>query len=125
VLASSCSANEIDQYKAIAGITAMTDSDVTADDAGTSKPSPDIFLKALDRLAPIKPSQTCVIGDTKYDGEAARAAEIPFLGLLCEGSSKEELERSGAIAIYRDPTDLLINLGRWLDLPAKREFAHS
>jgi HAD superfamily hydrolase (TIGR01549 family) len=122
VLASSCSANEIDEYKAIAGITDMTDHDVTADDAGTSKPSPDIFLEALDSLAPIKPSQTCVIGDTKYDGEAARAADIPFLGLLCGGSSKEELDRSGAIAIYRDPADLLVHLSRWLDLPAKREF---
>jgi HAD superfamily hydrolase (TIGR01549 family) len=127
VLASSCSDNEIDQFKAIAGITDMTDHDVTADDAGTSKPAPDIFLKALDCLAPIKPSQTCVIGDTKYDGEAARAADIPFLGLLCGGSSKEDLDRSGAIAIYRDPADLLIHSSRWLDLPAKREFlgAHS
>ena len=127
VLASSCSANEIDQYKAIAGITDMTDHDVTADDAGTSKPSPDIFVEALDRLAPIKPSQTCVIGDTKYDGEAARAADIPFLGLLCGGSSEEDLDRSGAIAIYRDPADLLIHSSLWLDLPAKREFlgAHS
>ncbi len=50
VLASSCSTNEIDQYKAIAGIADITDHDVTADDAGTSKPSPEIFLKALDRL---------------------------------------------------------------------------
>ena len=58
VLASSCSASEIDQYKAIAGIADMSDHDVTADDAGTSKPSPDIFLKALNRLAPIKSSQT-------------------------------------------------------------------
>ena len=127
VLASSCSADEIDQYKAIAGVTDMTDHDVTADDAGSSKPSPGIFLKALDRLAPIEPSQTCAIGDTKYDGEAARAADIPFLGLLCGGSSKEELERSGAIAINRDPADLLTHWSRWRDLPAKRELsgAHS
>jgi HAD superfamily hydrolase (TIGR01549 family) len=127
VLASSCSANEIDQYKAIAGIADMSDHDVTADDAGTSKPSPDIFLKALDRLAPIEPFPTCVIGDTKYDGEAARAANIPFVGLLCGGSSKEELDRAGAVAVYADPADLLIHLSRWLDFPAKREFlgAHS
>ena len=32
VLASSCSDNEIDQFKAIAGITDMTDHDVTADE---------------------------------------------------------------------------------------------
>jgi beta-phosphoglucomutase-like phosphatase (HAD superfamily) len=55
VLASSCTADEIDRYKEIAGIEDMTDHDVTADDAGSSKPSPDIFRTALDRLAPIGP----------------------------------------------------------------------
>jgi phosphoglycolate phosphatase-like HAD superfamily hydrolase len=122
VLASSCAADEIDQYKAIAGISDMTDHDVTADDAGSSKPSPDIFLQALDRLAPISPSQTCVVGDTKYDGEAARLAGVPFLGLLCGGSSKDELERSGAIAIYRDPAELLSGWGHWRELSSKPEF---
>jgi phosphoglycolate phosphatase-like HAD superfamily hydrolase len=115
-LASSCAADEIDQYKAIAGISDMTDYDVTADDAGSSKPSPDIFLKALERLRPIVPTQTCVVGDTKYDGEAARQAGIPFIGVLCGGSSKQELERSGAVAIYRDPADLFTNWSGWRDL---------
>jgi phosphoglycolate phosphatase-like HAD superfamily hydrolase len=99
----------------------MTDHDVTADDASSSKPSPDIFVKALERLAPIGPSQICVVGDTKYDGEAARRAGVPFLGLLCGGSSQDELERSGAIAIYRDPADLLTRWSRWRDLSPKRE----
>ena len=122
-LASSCAADEIDQYKSIAGIVDMTDHDVTADDVRRSKPSPDVFLKALDRLAPISSSETCAIGDTKYDGEAARKAGIPFIGVLCGGSSKEELERSGAIALYRDPADLLTNWSRWRDLTTPREFA--
>jgi phosphoglycolate phosphatase-like HAD superfamily hydrolase len=123
LLASSCAADEIDQYKAIAGITGMTDHDVTADDAGSSKPSPDIFLQALERLAPIDSSQTCVVGDTKYDGEAARRAGVPFLGLLCGGSSKDELERSGAVATYRDPTELLNNWSCWRELSLKRKFS--
>jgi HAD superfamily hydrolase (TIGR01549 family) len=116
VLASSCTADEIDTYKTIAGISKMTDHDVTADDAGASKPSPAIFVKALDRLAPIAPSQTCVVGDTKYDGEAARLAGIPFIGLLCGGSSKEELQCSGAVALYRDPADLLAQWDCWRPL---------
>jgi hypothetical protein len=87
-----------------------TDHDVTADDAGSSKPSPDIFLQALECLAPIKPSETCAVGDTKYDGNAAHGAQIPFVGLLCGGSCREELECSGATAIYRDPADLLMHL---------------
>jgi HAD superfamily hydrolase (TIGR01549 family) len=113
VLASSCTADEIGQYKAIAGITDMTDHDVTADDARSSKPSPDIFLTALDRLAPIGTSEVCVVGDTKYDGEAARRAGVPFVGLLCGASPKDELERSGATAIYRDPADLLRHWSRF------------
>jgi len=119
-LASSCGADEIDQYKAIAGVSDMTDYDVTADDAGPSKPSPDIFLKALERLRPIVPSETCVVGDTKYDGEAARQAGIPFIGVLCGGSSKQELEGSGAIAIYHDPADLLAHWTAWRDFDARQ-----
>jgi HAD superfamily hydrolase (TIGR01549 family) len=121
-LASSCAADEIDQYKAIAGVSDMTDY-VTADDAGSSKPSPDIFLKALERLRPIIPSQTCVVGDTKYDGEAARQAGIPFIGVLSGGSSKQELERSGALAIYRDPADLLAHWNGWRDLSDPRHLS--
>jgi HAD superfamily hydrolase (TIGR01549 family) len=122
-LASSCAADEIGQYKAIAGISDMTDYDVTADDAGSSKPSPDIFLKALECLRPIVPSQTCVVGDTKYDGEAARQAGIPFIGVLSGGSCKQELERSGALAIYRDPADLLANWNDWRDLSGPRHLS--
>jgi phosphoglycolate phosphatase-like HAD superfamily hydrolase len=125
VLASSCAADEIDQYKAIAGITNMTDHDVTAEDAGSSKPSPEIFLQALDLLSPIGSLQTCVVGDTKYDGEAARRAGVPFLGLLCGGSSKDKLERSGAIAIYRDPAELLAHWSCWRELSSDREFSAS
>jgi HAD superfamily hydrolase (TIGR01549 family) len=123
VLASSCADDEIDRYKAIAGISDMTDHDVTADDAASSKPSPDIFLRALNLLAPIEPSRTCVVGDTKYDGEAARRAGLPFLGLLCGGSSKDELERSGAVAIYRDPAELLSHWGHWRELSSKPDFS--
>ena len=123
VLASSCAADEIDRYKAIAGITDMTDCDVTADDAGSSKPSPDIFLKALDQLAPIGAAETCVIGDTKYDGHAALRAGIPFVGVLCGGASKEELEQAGAIAIYRDAADLLAHWTRWRELLANGELS--
>jgi HAD superfamily hydrolase (TIGR01549 family) len=116
VLASSCARDEIDQYKAIAGITDMTDFDVTANDARSSKPSPDILLEALARLVPITASETCVIGDTRYDGAAAREAGIPFIGVLSGGSSAEELRQFRPIAIYRDPAELLAHWPAWRDL---------
>jgi HAD superfamily hydrolase (TIGR01549 family) len=116
VLASSCARDEINQYKAIAGVTGMTDFDVTADDARSSKPSPDIFLEALARLVPVTASECCVIGDTKYDGAAAREANIPFIGVLSGGSSAEELRQCRPIAIYRDPAELLTHWPAWHDL---------
>jgi HAD superfamily hydrolase (TIGR01509 family) len=115
VLASSCTNDEIKQYKMIAGIDGMTDSDTTSDDAGSSKPSPDIFLKALERISPIRPEECCVVGDTNYDGEAARSAGVPFIGVLCGGSSQEDLDRAGAVAIYKDAADLLLNWETWRD----------
>jgi phosphoglycolate phosphatase-like HAD superfamily hydrolase len=64
-----------------------------------------------------------VVGDTKYDGEAARQAGIPFIGVLCGGSSKQQLERSGALAIYRDPADLLAHWSGWRNLSDARQLS--
>ena len=46
-------------------------------------------------------------GDTPYDAEAAAAAGIRTIGLLCGGWTESELREAGCIAIYRDPADLL------------------
>jgi HAD superfamily hydrolase (TIGR01549 family) len=107
VLASSCSREEIGRYKELADISDLVDGEVTADDARSSKPAPDIFLKALESIAPVTAAQAIVIGDTRYDGQAARKAGILFVALLCGGSPERELRNSGCIAVFRDPADLL------------------
>jgi HAD superfamily hydrolase (TIGR01509 family) len=107
LLGSSCSAAEIDEYKRIADIQDLVDFETTSDDARSSKPAPDIFRNAVERIAPIRPSECVVIGDTRYDGEAACAAGIPFIGVLCGGNSEGELRKAGAIGVYKDPADLL------------------
>jgi HAD superfamily hydrolase (TIGR01549 family) len=106
-LASSCTADEIARYKKIADIADLVDCEATSDDTDDSKPAPDIFLKALQRLKPMACDQCVVVGDTRFDGEAARKAGMKFIGLLCGGSSENELRAAGAIAIYSDPADLL------------------
>jgi len=109
VLGSSCTAEEITSYKEIAGIADLIECETTSDDARHSKPAPDIFDQALQQIAPIQAAECVVIGDTRYDAEAAGAAGVPFIGVLCGGSSKSELQAAGAVAIYRDPEDLLLN----------------
>ena len=43
----------------------------TSDDAKRSKPFPDIFEAALERIAPIGSDEAVAVGDTPYDAEAA------------------------------------------------------
>ena len=84
----------------------MTTVETTSDDAEKSKPHPDIFLAALDRLK-LSAGNVVVVGDTPYDVEAAKKAGMKTTGLLCGGFSEESLRDAGAVDIYRDPGHLL------------------
>jgi HAD superfamily hydrolase (TIGR01509 family) len=107
VLASSGSAEEVEQYKEIAGIADLIDSATSSDDAERSKPFPDIFQAALAKLSGLGPDEAVVIGDTPYDAEAARKAQITSIGVLSGGFAEQALRDAGCIAVYRGPEDLL------------------
>ncbi len=112
VLASSSKADEVERYKEIAGIADLIDGATTKDDAERSKPSPDIFRAALDRIAPIGPEDAVVVGDSPFDAEAAAKVGLRAVGLLCGGFPEGELRKAGFVALYRDPADLLANYER-------------
>jgi len=109
VLASSGNADEVEQYKEIAGIADLIDSATSSDDAERSKPFPDIFQAALAKLSPLSPENAVVVGDTPYDAEAARKAGVKSVGVLCGGFAERALREAGCIAVYRDAEDLLQN----------------
>ncbi len=106
-LASSAKGDELQTYKKIAGIEDLIGTETSSDDAEESKPNPDIFEAALDRLDGIAADDAIVIGDTPYDAEAASKAGIRTIGLLSGGWTAEDLTRAGCIATYRDPAELL------------------
>jgi HAD superfamily hydrolase (TIGR01549 family) len=112
VLASSAKGEELEHYKRLAGIAELLDGATSADDAERSKPFPDIFLAALDRLSPIGAAEAVVVGDTPYDAEAAMKAGIRPVGVLCGGFPEAELRAAGCLAIYRDPAELLARYDR-------------
>jgi HAD superfamily hydrolase (TIGR01509 family) len=112
VLASSSKADEVERYKEIAGIADLIDAATTADDAERSKPSPDIFRAALERIAPIPPGDAVAVGDSPFDAEAAAKVGLRAVGLLCGGFPEDALRRAGFVALYRDPADLLANYDR-------------
>src|SRR5437868_9335320 len=105
-LASSAKEDELKVYKKIANITDLVEEQTSADDADKSKPHPDIFKAALERLDDIKPREAIAVGDTPYDAEAAGKTGIRTIGLLCGGFPEDELSAAGCTAIFDDPADL-------------------
>jgi HAD superfamily hydrolase (TIGR01549 family) len=107
-LASSAKGDELSVYKRIASIEDLVTEETSADDAEKSKPHPDIFEAALEKLGDIDPVRAAVIGDTPYDAEAAgRASLRNRIGVLCGGFPEKELRAAGMAEIYQDPADLL------------------
>ena len=105
-LASSSKSHVIDFYMTLLNIRDVVDLRTSADEAAKSKPFPDIFAAALRNLgAPA--DRAIAIGDTPYDAEAAGSLGMRTIGVLCGGFPEGELRGAGAIAIYKDPADLL------------------
>jgi HAD superfamily hydrolase (TIGR01549 family) len=107
VLALSGTRDEVEEYKRIARIADLMDADTSSDDAERSKPHPDIFLAALDRIGVIDRRAVIVVGDTPYDAEAAGKAGLRTVGVLCGGFPEADLRAAGCMAIYQGPADLL------------------
>jgi HAD superfamily hydrolase (TIGR01509 family) len=71
------------------GMTSYVDAYVGADEVKASKPAPNLLFRAAEKLS-IPISQACYIGDSSFDEEAARAAEIFFIGYKREGQIRIE-----------------------------------
>ena len=82
------------------------------DDAGRSKPFPDIFAAALDRVPDEARPGSWVVGDSPWDAQAASRLGLPTLGFRCGGFAEEDLRASGAEPIFDGPADLLSGLDR-------------
>ena len=107
MLASSAKADELENYKSLAGIADLIDAATSSDDVERSKPYPDIFRAALEHIRPIRPEEAVVVGDSPFDAEAARAAGVRMVGVLCGGFDANALCSAGCVAVYRDARDLL------------------
>lgn len=106
-LGSSAKEDELAEYKKIAGIDDLIDTETSSDDAERSKPCPDIFEAAIRKLGIADLSSILVVGDTPYDAQAAQKAGLRTIGLRCGGWSEEELRDAGCITVFDDPADLL------------------
>jgi HAD superfamily hydrolase (TIGR01509 family) len=103
VIATSARNEQLDDLLKLAGIGDLIDARATASDAARSKPSADTLHAAL-LVARARASNSVMLGDTKYDIQAAHAAGIPAISLRCGGSS--EIDLSDSAATFETPLDL-------------------
>lgn len=113
-LASSAKKDEIEIYKRIAHIEDLVEEQTSSDDAERSKPHPDIFQAALERLHDVTPREAITIGDSPYDAMAAKKLGMTSIGVLSGGFPRADLRTAGYSEIYRDCAELLDHYERWL-----------
>jgi HAD superfamily hydrolase (TIGR01509 family) len=106
VLATSSKESDLEEALEAIGAGDAVSEVVHGDMAEASKPSPDIFGTALDNFG-LDRERTIVVGDTRWDLEAAASAGLECVAVLTGGSTRHDLEEAGAVAVYEDVADLL------------------
>lgn len=111
VLASSASPDDHRKNLDVLGLDEEIAHAVAAADADRAKPAPDLFALAVDEGG-LDPRATVVVGDSRYDMEAAVRADLPAIGVGTGGICLDELRAAGAVEVYDDLPDLLHGLDR-------------
>jgi phosphoglycolate phosphatase-like HAD superfamily hydrolase len=87
---------------------------VCGEEVDRQKPHPDLINLAL-KKAEYDASHATMIGDTPFDTQAAKAAGVASIGVLCGGFSISELKEAGCRLVYRDPAHLRKQLVEWTE----------
>lgn len=110
VLASSAKEDELAFYVRVLEVADLIEGKTSKDDVTRSKPHPDIFAAALDRVPAREQPGSWVVGDSPWDGLAASRLGLPMVGFRCGGFPEAELRTTGARQIFDGPEDLLAHL---------------
>ena len=92
-LASSSNPEEVEYYVELLGVGDLLKGTTSKEDAELSKPSPEIFQAALERVKS-DPARTLAVGDTPYDILAAHRTPVPIAAVLCGGFPRETLTKA-------------------------------
>ncbi len=79
-----------------------TDLVTSASDVDDSKPDPDVLQAALGNLG-LGAAEAVFVGDTVYDGEAAKRTGVAFLGVATWVWTEGDLRHAGARSVYAAP----------------------
>jgi phosphoglycolate phosphatase-like HAD superfamily hydrolase len=97
VLASSSNEDDLDHFLGLLDARDVIDGYTTADDVERTKPHPDVVHAAIEKAGA---TAAGMIGDSRWDIEAARNAGLDTLCVITGGWSEQELLDAGAIAVY-------------------------
>jgi len=103
VLASSSPMDELDHYLELLDARDLADAWTTKDDVESTKPEPDIVRAALDKAGT---ENAVMVGDTRWDIEAAARAGVETICVLTGGWSEQELHEAGAVAVFESVDEL-------------------
>lgn len=115
VLATSAKRAELQFHQALLGCSDLVFAVTSNDDVERSKPCPDIFAAAFEKVAPLGKEEVRVVGDSPWDMKAAGNAGLEAIAVRCGGFDEGWLREAGAAAILDGPEDLLARYPDWLD----------
>lgn len=110
-LSTSSDPEDLAAFGRLLGMDDLVDEASSAGDAKRSKPAPDIFAAALEKVGMLA-EQAIALGDTPYDAESAGKLGIKVIGVTCGGWKRDDLLAAGCLEVWRDPEDLLENFER-------------
>ena len=103
VLASSSSEDDLEYFLEQLDLLQVVDDWTTKDDVERSKPHPDVVHAALAKAGG---GDAVMIGDSRWDIEAAANAGVKTICVITGGWSEQELRDCGAAAVYESIGDL-------------------
>lgn len=105
VLATSSAPDDYDRMIDLLGGRALIDAHTTIEDVSRSKPDPEIFERAIAQGG-LDSVRSIVVGDSRWDIEAASAAGLACLAVESGGTSRSELFAAGALQVFEDVAQL-------------------
>jgi HAD superfamily hydrolase (TIGR01549 family) len=107
VLASSSNEDDLGHFLDVLDARDVIDGYTTADDVEHTKPHPDVVHAALEKAG--VPDGT-MLGDSRWDIDAARNAGLETVCVMTGGWSEQELRDAGASAVYESIPALIGSL---------------
>jgi HAD superfamily hydrolase (TIGR01509 family) len=108
ILASSAKGNELDHYLDLLDARDLADGWTSADDVEQSKPEPDLVNAALEKAGT---REAVMVGDTPWDIEAAKKADVPTIAVRTGGFGVDELQEAGAAVVFESIQELRERIG--------------